>query len=265
VSVVRSTLELYGRAARKAGEALVRSPAALVSLVASQLVFFAVSTLVDRANLGLAGGFIIALAAAACVGSYLHMVDRALSGRKGAGFGDLQESLGRYLWDTLNVMFIFFLVDLVLGFILPWPLLLALWMAIFVLFNPVPELIYQGRGSMGIAGGLETLKEALRWVRKNALEWFLPQVLIAVAVALAGIDSLLAFLQAFGPRFGFVESLTTVVPLLDAMHVGWSAEIVTKAILVPLLTHAMMLFRGALFLELDGSSRRTRAWQDRFR
>lgn len=269
MSVIRSTLELYGRAAKTAGRALVGSPAALVGLVVAQLAFFAVAVLVSRAGLGLLGGFIIALVAAACVGAYLALVRGALTARKGIGFGAIQDSLGAHFGDVINIMFLFFIFDLLtMPVFSALPVLAVLaWLLISVLFNPVPELIWTGRGSggMGFFGGLEVLKEALAWVKKHGLEWFAPQIVVGIAVAFVGHDSLLAFLQSFGPRFGFVESFSNVVPLVEAVATGFDAEVLLRAVLTPLLTHFMMLFRGALFQELDGSSRRSREWQARFR
>ena len=258
---LQTTFAAYGRAAKAALTAFVRGPAALVGLVVAQLLVFAVSVLVGKANLGIVGGFIIGIISIGAAGSYLSLVEQALDGRRGVPWTAIQESVGTYFNDVMNVAFIFFIVDMLVGRLLPGPALLLLWLAIFILFNPVPELIINQRSF----GGIETLRSAFRWVKKNGIEWFLPHFLIGGALVVVAPASTFFLLTAFGPRFGFVEGLAVIGPLLTALQRGWDLRTLLLAVLIPASIHLGMLFRCALFRELDSGGRRARAWQARFK
>ena len=103
-------------------------------------------------------------------------------------------------------------------------LLLGLNLIVFVFFNAVPELIYLGRCS-----SLELLGQSYAFIGENWIEWF------PATFALAGLMLVVAAL-----------------PLPGA-----------KLALVALLVAYAMVVRGLLFLELHGSSRRSRAFRHR--
>ena len=250
---IRATLSLYEQAAREAVAALFRAPIALAGLVVVQVVLLAAAVLFSP--LGLAGGFIVGLLAAGCVGSYLYMVELALEKRP-MGWEVIRESAGHYLWDVISVLFIFWMGELALQMLqINERLITVLWLVVFVLFNPVPEMIYQSQHrSMGLLG------EAYRWSTENGPEWFGPQIALGLVIYLLAPGMVLPFLQAFGPRFGFVEGGMVVQMALAG---GLNPFALVLAAVLGVVIHMVMLFRGALYKALGSSSRRARAWKQR--
>jgi hypothetical protein len=105
---------------------------------------------------------------------------------------------------------------------------MAIYLGIFVFFNAVPELIYLGHHS-----SLALLAESYSFISANWVEWF-PATLVASAVVYA----------------------FTMLPF------GGLAAIVQHAI-IGLLVYFTMVMRGLLFIQLAGSSRRSRAFRHR--
>ena len=105
--------------------------------------------------------------------------------------------------------------------------------ALYILLNPVPELIYQSRTS-----GLELLGASYNFIVENWIEWLIPNIILAIGgyALLRLFESLLfglpAFVQLFLHSFGLGLFLTY-----------------------------MMTFRGFLFAELHGTTRRSRIYR----
>jgi hypothetical protein len=105
--------------------------------------------------------------------------------------------------------------------------------ALYVLLNPVPEFIYQTHSS-----GIGLLSDSYNFIVENWIEWFFPNIILtlvgyfvlnflgALALGLPG------FLQLFAVVFGSGLYLTY-----------------------------FMVFRGFLFAELHGTTRRSRIYR----
>lgn len=245
MDVVQTTLQIYKRALQKAAKTFVSAPVALVGLVASQLAIGAFSFLISAtlgAWLGPAGGFVAglmtAVVSAVCTGAYLHVLENVLAEPKSVGFSTLADSLGVYARELLNVMFIIFIASMLAGLVLG-PLASLVWLAVLLLCNPAPEIIYARRSVP--ESGLDTLRQAFEWTKTNGVEWLIPNIAIFAVYLAAG---------------GAVSSIV-------ASGAGWEASLLASATLALVFGHFVMLFRGALFKELDGSSRRSRAWKAR--
>jgi len=148
---------------------------------------------------------------------------------------DFRRSFGVYLWDVVGVSFVFWIFFQIVRpalLQLPWgyPTLLFVDLAVFILFNAVPELIY-----MGHYGSLALLTESYAFIGANWIEWF-PANLIAAAVLLAVV----------------------------AVPVGGPGTYL-KAALFGLLLYFTMVMRGLLFIELHGSTHRGRVFKHRMR
>jgi hypothetical protein len=222
------TMAMYGRVFRRAAELTVQNwPLALLA-IAYPVVLAGLSRLL--APYGFIGGMVWTAAAAACFSSWLHFMEQVVNGRGRADLRDLSTSFGTYLGDVLNVGFLLFLLQLVAAFVLaPFPLLLIVFaLAVLVFLNAVPELIYLGRSA-----ATELLAESYRFIGANWIEWF-PANLLLVAVVF-GVDMILPE----GP-YGLISAAGAGL----AAAYGW-------------------VVRGLLFLELHGSSRRTREFRRR--
>ena len=225
-----TTLAMYGRAFRRAGVLTIRNWPVAGTTFAYSLALAAAT--VAAANLGLVGGFLMSLVWAACVSSFLYMVEMIV--RTGSvSWGDFRKSFGVYLWDVVGVTFVVWIVFAVvtpaLGTLPQGPgLILGMNLVVVVLFNAVPELIYLGHHS-----ALELLTESYRFIADNWIEWFPATILMGV------------------PLFF----------LAGAQVPGVLAFVATA--LLALWVYFMMVARGLLFLELHGSTRRARAFRHR--
>jgi len=158
------------------------------------------------------------------------------SGR--ANVNDFRNGFTAYLWDLLTVAFILWIPLRVAAIGLSsvpngWLIYLLVQVTLYILLNPVPEFIYQTRAS-----ALELLTASYNFIVENWLEWLLPNIFITLAGFfllrfLGGIIyALPGFLQWFAVAFSFGLFLTY-----------------------------LMTFRGFLFAELRGTTRRSRVYR----
>ena len=213
------------------------------------------------APLGFAGGFVVFLAIVASASSFLAVIaDVVGSGR--VRFREIGASFGGYFGRLVSVFFLFWILGLVLSMaVAPNPGLLWLQIAInvgcFVVFNAVPELIYQGRND-----GMALLQDAIEFTRDNLVEWFVPVALMLLPFFL--IDTQTGFL---------VMARLDVRNALDLMMgavAGWlplsgMPQVLVAVLLASTLLAWIMLFRGFLFRSLSGSNRRQRLFALRAR
>ena len=184
------------------------------------------------APLGLVGGLLLGLIQAACLSSFLHLVEQIVRGSR-LTVQDFGRSFGAYLWDVIGVLFLVWIVQrLLLPVVLSTPQGLAIFVSIqlvaFVLFNAVPELIYLGHHSL-----FELLGESYRFITENWIEWFPPNILLGAGMFLL---------------------LTIEAPGILGFAV---------LALVSLYLYFAMVARGLLFLELNGTTRRSREFRYR--
>jgi hypothetical protein len=257
--LVRATLGLYQRALVDSFALTVRH-AWIVLLVPLYTILLGLVE-VAAAPLGFLGGFLMYLAVAACLSSFLTVIGEAVAHQR-VRFAELGQTFGRYLGSIITIVFIFWIIHLLLGLIVsenPGMLWLAVAVntGIFVVFNAVPELIYQGQRD-----GLALLEDAVQFLRDNTVEWLFP---LAV---------MLAPLFATDLREGFVAmanlGATTVLFWTRNAIAEWlpgSGDL--QNLLATALASAaivwIMLFRGLLFRSLWRSGRRQRVFEARMR
>jgi hypothetical protein len=151
---------------------------------------------------------------------------------------DFIRGWGVYIWDIVQVSFILWIpLTLATQILYPMPngllILLFIRILIYTIFNVVPELIYQTR-----LGGLEVLSASYSFVIENWIEWFIPNLLIAVAAYFA-----------FDPLILFASSLPAILQIFVVLTV------------VSSFLACFMVFRGVLFSMLQGSTRRSRVYK----
>lgn len=224
------TWRIYRRVFGRAATLAVKNWPVLATI----FVYSAIMTLagVVALPLGMAGGFLLSLVWAACTGSFLYLVEMMVRTSR-VTLEDFRRSCGAYLWDVVGVAFlswVFFTIATPALLQLPQGLviLLCVQLAIFVLFNAVPELIY-----LGHYASLQLLSESYAFISANWVEWF-PANVGAAALIYA----------------------------VASLPVGGVAGYARLAV-VNLLVYFVMVMRGLLFLELHGSSRRGRAFKYR--
>lgn len=224
------TLKIYRNVFTRAATLAVKNWPVLGSVFVYTLIMTAAA--VAAAFLGIIGGFLLSLVWAACVGSFLYLVEMIVRTSK-VTLDDFRRSFGTYLWDVVGITFLFWVFfTLATPAIMQIPqgylILLFAQIVIFVLFNAVPELIYLGHYS-----AVALLSESYAFIAANWIEWF-PANLVA-----AGILYAVASVPIEGP-----------------------GAYVQRALL-GLLIYFTMVMRGLLFIELHGSSHRGRVFKYR--
>jgi hypothetical protein len=227
-----ATTRLYVSVTRRAA----RVAAANWAVGLSVFVYFAIMsiTLPLAMAFGMLGGFLVGFVWAACIASFLFLVERLVRyGR--VSLDDFRASFAPYFSDVIGVLFVLWVIRTLLSLAVmtnPQGLLISAvaQLFIFVFLNAVPELIYLGHHS-----SLELLGESYKFIGENWIEWF-PPTLVA----------------------GVVLIVLMEVPVPDI------ASILRWAV-VGLFVYFVMVLRGFLFEELAGSTRRSRAFRYRSR
>jgi hypothetical protein len=235
MKTVQVTLWMYAVALRRSLEAVSKNW--IVSFAPLAYGFILSATVSIVAPLGLIGGLILGLVSQACVSSGLYLVENIVGMGK-TNFDDFIKGFTVYLWELVRISFILWIPLRVLSIALSGVpngalIFLFIQIALYVLLNPVPEFIYQTRTS-----GIELLGTSYNFIVENWIEWFVPNIaLTLLAYFLLNWLSLLTFslpgfAQFFLVTFGLGLCLTYI-----------------------------MVFRGFLFAELHGTTRRSRAYR----
>jgi hypothetical protein len=235
VKIIPVTLWIYGQAFGRAWDCVRRnwvvSFAPLVYGVGLSLAGLLIGPL------GIVGGLLFNLARLACVSSGLYLIENMVRLGK-ANFDDFLKGFTAYFWELVQISFILWIPMQVLAMVLASTpngalIYFLIQITLYILLNPVPEFIYQTRSS-----GIELLSASYNFIVENWIEWFLPNIIMTVAgyfflnflsVLTFGLPG---FLQLFIVVFGFGLCLTY-----------------------------FMVFRGFLFAELHGTTRRSRIYR----
>lgn len=228
MTTLKVYLQLYATSLRDALAAIRRNAWTVVIPVA--LLFARAWLGAVALPLGFVGRILALLATAALSSSYLYFVGELSLGRH-VSTREVKASFGAHLWPIANVYFVVWIASLVLELSLgrnpdASGAVYALWLIAFIAFNATPEVIYV----RGTHGGLQTLTASWDFLKAQWIPW------LAVTVPLLALLSLVAI----------------------QLRVALVAEVLTGALL-----HVFMVFRGALFRALDGTSHRQRMFAQR--
>ena len=266
MELLRATVHLYVDALQATARSLVHG-----WMMAIGVVIFAVLMLIAAtiaAPLGIVGGFILGAVNALLIGATLSLVEQAVMQSRRLVFQDITSSFGQYFWDVINLGFVLWLPLLVLQMgsaANPYGpfLVAAVFLLIFILLNPAPEVIYQIRPG----SPLEVIRTSYEFVLDNWIEWFLPLAIVVAPLGLsfffrissrAGGGVALDFFQMLMLPFTLLTAWLGYLGLPDAASSG------VVLVLTPLAAVAMMIFRGHLFAALKNSTRRKRLYEARF-
>lgn len=228
-------LKYYGNAAsRSLKGALKNWPVMLVLLV-----YFAVIELVGiaTAQIYIVGSLIMALVMGACLSSYLYMIENIIYSGK-ANMNDFRNSFTPYLRRILNIAFWIWLASMIYGSIIRFipggaanVINMIVYLAVSVVLNPLPEIIYQTEGSE-----INAFYSSYEFVRDNAAEWLIPNAIFSVCFY---------YLLRGGISFAGARGALSALRYLIALPVFLF----------------MMIFRGILFRFLNGTTRRSRLFK----
>jgi hypothetical protein len=235
MKIFQVTLWLYATALSKSWECVRKNW--VVSLAPVAYGFILTMTGVVVGPLGMIGGLIYSLVSSACASSGLYLVKNMVESGK-TDVDDFLNGFLAYLGELLTFFFILWLpmwfLASVLGGVPNGALIyLLLRLGLFLLLNAVPEMIYQGRVS-----GLELIGASYNFIVENWIEWLLPNLILFVGGYL--------FLD-------FFTSLLFGLPVF--------VQLFASAFMLGLLLAYFMTFRGFLFSQLHGTTRRARIYR----
>jgi len=225
------TLKTYQQVFARAGRLAAKNWRVLGSVFAYAAIMSVTAWLSEL--LPLVGGFVLSLVRAACFASFLYLVEMIVRTSK-VTLDDFRRSFGAYLWDVVGITFVlwiffWFATPMLLQLPQGEIIFLCVKIAVFVLLNAVPELIYLGHCS-----ALALLHESYEFIAANWIEWF------PANLAAAGILYMVASLPAYGIA-------------------GYLLEMAVLSLLV----YFVMVMRGLLFIELHATTHRGRAFKYR--
>jgi hypothetical protein len=237
MSVVLVYLRLYGSCLANALAALAKNLWTLLLPVGLAVAWYALGFVVVSLRTGIVGGFALALARTAGFSVYTYFLAGVVA-KERVNLSELKTSLGAYFWSWMNVFFVLWIVELLLGLALASnpqrdALLRVVSLMELIALNATPEVVYLKR----TGGGVETIQRSFQFLQENWIEWFVPNGLLIGAWFAASVYGLLPMLGALG---------------------GLAAAALFAALL-----HLLMVFRGFLFEALDGSTHRQRMFRYR--
>ena len=238
------------------------------------MLFRSVVTTQIASPLGMVGGFLLGAVNALLVGATLSLIEQSISHARALTVRDIVGSVGHYFWDVIGIGFILWLPLMALDLSMqanPYGQLLsyAVFLLIFLLLNPAPEIIYQVRHN----SPLEVLKTSYEFVLENWIEWFLPFAVILIPLVLSpmGLRSFFSLSSRVGRGASLDFSQLLMLPFmilggwLDYVGIPSTISWYLGLLFTPPLAVAMLLFRGHLFASLHGVSRRQRRFISPFK
>lgn len=233
------TIWMYATALKRAWECVRKNWVVSFAPIVYGVILAVIASLV--APLGIVGGLLFSVASQACVSSGLFLIKNLVDGNK-ADFNDFLNGFTVYIWELILIAFIIWIPLRVAAIGLAAVpngglIYLLIQLILYILLNPVPELIYQTR-----TAGLELIGASYNFIVENWLEWLLPNILLVAAgyFLLSALEPLLFGLPGFLYLF-------------------------SHAFIVGLGLTYFMTFRGFLFAELHGTTRRGRLYRYRAR
>lgn len=235
MKTLQVTLWMYATALQRSWDCLLKNWVVSFAPVVYGIGLTVVATLVGP--LGMIGGFIYSFASSACISSALYLIKNMVEGGK-TDVNDFLSGFTVYIWDVITISFILWIPMRVAATGLatvPNGLLIyfLLKLGLYIILNAVPELIYQSRTS-----GLELVSASYNFIVENWIEWLVPNLIFGAA----GYFLLDAF-----------ESVLDDLPVY--LH------LFLYAFALGLGLSYFMTFRGFLFAQLYGTTRRSRAYR----
>jgi len=263
-TILRASLRLYQAAFRATGQSFARCWIISVAVVIFAGLMVAATSV--AAPLGILGGFILGAVNALLIGTTLSLIEQAVKSSRSLTFRDIWDSVGQYFWDVIAVGFVLWVPIMVLEQgMLSNPngpfLAAAIFLLLFIMLNPAPEVIYQLRRN----SPLDVIRESYEFVVENWIEWFLPLMIVVAPLGLSFFFGISSRLRR-GAGLDFFQVLLLPFTLLTAWfgYLGLPDEVGPLLVLVltPPAAVVMLIFRGHLFAVLYGSSRRQRLFQN---
>lgn len=253
---LKATALIYADSVKLAAKGLVRNWPILLGSVALFYLFVFSSAFFSQ--FGFAGGMIAGLIQIAMLTYYYSWIAATVQ-KERLSFKDLVEFDYSLFFNIISVAFIFFIVQFLLQMLTQGMdadfLLMCVQLGLVLVFNAIPEVVYQHRIESTYA-----LSEAARFTRDNWIEWYLPLLLVILPWLLSNPNSVLLTLSSSDP-------LLPPFIVMKGVMISYSTSVFSAALPVLALIVAtwFMLFRGFLFQALASGSRRQRIYKSKQR
>jgi hypothetical protein len=194
-------------------------------------------------------GMIIFACISAVISDYLFVIENILIYEK-FNWNAFKVGYKVYFRNIFGMLFIFYLVEYGLDLfiapvlrIIPFGgiILIVVKLSIIILINPLPEVFYQKKYYE-----LDSLSYAFEFVKKNAVNWFVPNIFLTAVMYFVykGIYLLIGYITvSFNNTIGFAISIILV------------------GIFLQILLGFALVYRGYLFEILDTSTRKKRLFK----
>lgn len=235
MKILQVTLWLYATALGRSWDCLRRNWVVSLAPVAYGIILTVTGMVVGP--LGIIGGLIYSLVSSACASSGLFLIKNMVESGK-ADISDFLNGFLAYLGELLTFFFILWLpmwaaANGLAGVPNGWLIYLLLRLGLFIILNAVPEMIYQARAS-----GLELIGASYSFIVENWIEWLVPNLIL------------------FAAGYFFLDFFETLLFGLPAL-----VQLFASAFMLGILLAYFMTFRGFLFSQLHGTTRRTRIFR----
>lgn len=228
------------------------------------LAFYLFSLIVPFFSaLGIAGGFIAGFIYVALISMYYLWLSRTLRGEK-LNWRDLKDFDQGLFWSFISVGFIFWILSYLFRPLGQMPD--TLWafgcfkLALFLLFNPIPEIVYIQRSE-----SLYALKESFDFVKRNWIEWFIPLVILFSPLLILNPYFVLTSIAGANPFTAAAEPLLPPLLIFSLTRLTLDIQLggleVIAIIFSLAITNWFMLFRGHFFQALESGTRRKRIYE----
>ena len=243
-------LWIYATALKRSWECVRRNWVVIFAPAVYGILLTVIASLV--APFGIIGGLLYSIAVQACLSSGLFLIKNMIESNK-ANINDFLNGFTVYLWKLLAIAFILWIPMRIAGTVLASVpsgafIYLLIQLVLFILLNAVPELIYQTRTS-----GLELIGASYNFMVENWLVWLLAHLPVAALCVYYIWLWLIVMLDLPHRGVGWIQLLLSGLP-------RFAIDVLFSFLSGLALTY-FMTFRGFLFAQLYGTTRRSRLYR----
>lgn len=214
--------------------------------IINTLIFTLISFLLTGV-LGILAGFVVAIVTSSLISNYLYLLSNIIEYDKFT-LNDIKEGFRYFLWKVYGVFFIAWIFSFVLNSVVGMISSSAsrissiIGILILIIFNPLPEIIYQKSYSPW-----ESLLYSFDFMKENWLSWLLPNVIF----------------------FGVLYMITGRLILdIFATHMTYNFDFTLRGVITYIIGQIIfsfaMIYRGYLFNILSTSNRRKREYMKKY-
>lgn len=240
MNIAQDIAYVNGEALRKTVENVKKNPQVLLLGFAYVLVGFGASFLMAyllSGPIGIFSGIIMSILQSAIISSYLFVLGNVIVYNR-FRWKDARYGLSHYLWKVYGIFFVFYISSLVINLLarivgpMIYRIYLVLPLIVLILLNPLPEVIY-----IKDRDPLDTIISTFGFMKENWLNWLIPNTIFMFLIYTLTnrIFSLGVLGRASGGISGFI-----------------------MLVFAGIVISAAMIYRGHLFVLLNGSTRRKR-------